>query len=113
MLVPSEPSTISLADALSPEDFYMLNSLPRVDISAPERERITLNDLVLELSLFVDNDTVRQVELGLLEENLKKEWELRDDFQLVSRRNKEIDLVMHEMEEVSWRAAGQFSDREK
>ena len=113
VLVPSRPSNISLADALSPEDFYMLNSLPRVDISAPERERISLNDLVMELSLFVDSETVRQVELGLLEENLKKEWKLRDDFQLVSRRNKEIDLVMQEMEEVSWRAAGQFSDREK
>mmetsp|Transcript_36750 Transcript_36750/g.44952 ORF Transcript_36750/g.44952 Transcript_36750/m.44952 type:complete len:473 (+) Transcript_36750:201-1619(+) len=113
VLVPAKPSKLSLADALSPEDFYALNSLSRVDISYPERDQIALNDLVLELALLVDTDTVRQVELGLLESSLKKEWQLRDDFQLVNRRNKEIDLVMHEMEEVAWRAAGQFDEREK
>lgn len=105
MLVPEEPSALNLAEALSPEDFYVLNSLSRVDIGAVEREQIAVNDLVLELSLFVDNETVKQVEMGLLEDSLRKDWRLSDDFNLASRRNKEIDLVMREMEEVSWRAA--------
>ncbi len=38
---------------------------------------------------------------------------LNDDFKLVAKRNKEIDLVMREMEEVSWRAAGMFNQHEK
>jgi len=113
VLVPSEPSALTLAQALSPEDFYALNSLSRVSIGSDERNVIALNDLVLELSLFVDTDTVNQVELGLLEDNLKKEWRLGNDFTLSSRRNKEIDLVMREMEEITWRAANQFNDQER
>ena len=49
---------------------------------------------MLELSLFVDNETVRTVEMGLLEDSLRKEWRLSEDFNLASKRNKEIDLVM-------------------
>lgn len=60
---------------------------------------------MLELVHFIDTDTIRKVELGFLEDNLRKEWELADDFSLVEKRNKEIDLVMRDMEEVSWRAA--------
>ena len=32
ILVPEEPCSLSLAEALTPEDFYMLNSLSRVSI---------------------------------------------------------------------------------
>jgi len=71
LMVPSEPSTLSLADALRPEDFYQLNSLNRVYIDDQQSTQIALNDLVLELSHFVDNDTVRKIELGLLESRLK------------------------------------------
>ena len=113
VLVPSEPSKLSLAEALSPEDFYGLNSLSRVDINADQRDEIALNDLILELSHFVDTETVRKVELGLLEEKLRQKWKLADDFSLVEKRNKEIDLVMHEIGEVSWRTAGMFDNSEK
>jgi len=67
-----------------------------------------LSDVVLELSHFIDHNTVRKVELSVLEDNLKDEWKLADDFGLVERRNKEIDLIMREMEETSWRAANVF-----
>lgn len=113
ILVPEQPSTMSLAEALSPEDFYALNSLPRVSIEKEQREAIALNDLVLELGNFVDPETVRKVELGLLEENLKKEWELADDFRLVGSRNKEIDLVMKQMEELTWRVSSMLDKRDK
>ena len=72
-----------------------------------------VNDLVLELAHFVDKDTVRKVELGLLEDTLRRKWQLADDFSLVNSRNKEIDFVMKQMEEVSWRAANMFDDRER
>ena len=72
-----------------------------------------MNDLVLELSHFIDPETIRKVEVGFLEENLRREWQLAEDFNLIERRNKEIDLVMHEMEEVSWRAADMFDQQEK
>ena len=85
-----------------------MNSLNRVSIQNEQRNEIALSDLVLELSHFIDPETIRKVELGFLEENLRKEWKLADDFNLVERRNKEIDLVMREMEEVSWRAADMF-----
>ena len=108
VLVPETPSGLSLAEALTPEDFYLLNSLSKVSIQGDLKQDIALSDLVLELSHFVDNDTVRKVELSFLEQKLKDEWELAQDFSLVEKRNKEIDLVMKEIEEVSWRAAGQF-----
>ena len=108
VLVPETPSGLSLAEALTPEDFYLMNSLSKVSIQGDLKQDIALSDLVLELSHFVDNDTVRKVELSFLEQKLKDEWELAQDFSLVEKRNKEIDLVMKEIEEVSWRAAGQF-----
>ena len=113
VLVPSEPSKLSLAEALSPEDFYALNSLSRVDINASQQHEIALNDLILELSHFVDTETVRKVELGLLEDKLRQKWKLAEDFNLTEKRNKEIDLVMHEIGEVSWRTAAMFDESEK
>jgi len=94
VLVPEHPSSLSLAEALSGDDFYALNSLSRVSIADEQKTAIALNDLVLELSHFVDVDTVRKVELTLLEDTLKEKWQLADDFSLVNSRNKEIDLVM-------------------
>jgi len=112
--VPDQPSKLTLAEALSADDFYSLNSLSRVSIQGDDQKHaIALNDLILELSHFIDTNTVRKVELSLLEDNLKAQWELADDFSLVERRNKEIDLVMREMEETSWRAANVFDKQDK
>jgi hypothetical protein len=105
LMVPETPSNLSLQEALSPEDFYIFNSLPRVHISEDLSYDIALNDLVLELSNFVDSDTVKKVELSILEDSLKKKWKLSPDFKLVEMRNKEIDIVMRQMEELAWRAA--------
>lgn len=112
ILVPGNPSKLTLADALSPEDFYTLNSLNRVSINGSQRDEIALNDLVLELSHFIDPQTIRNIELSMLEQSLRDTWDLQQDFKLVERRNKEIDLVMRQMEELSWRTADMFSDRE-
>jgi len=37
---------------------------------------------------------------------LKKEWQLQSDFKLVEQRNKEIDIVQEELEELAWRTSG-------
>jgi len=65
-----------------------------------------LNDLVLEMSHLVDQDTVRKIELTLLENQLKKDWDLRDEFKLANPRNKEADLALKEIEEMAWRLSG-------
>ena len=70
--MPDQPSKLTLAEALSADDFYSLNSLSRVSIQGDDQKHaIALNDLILELSHFIDTNTVRKVELSLLEDNLK------------------------------------------
>ena len=101
-MVPGTASSLMLK-ALSPDDFYQRNSLPRVKIDRKAHGEYALNDLVLELSNFLEEDTVRKVELSLLEGSLKKTWKLQDDFRLVEQRNKEIDLTLKELEEMKWR----------
>jgi len=44
---------------------------------------------------------------------MRSKWQLGKKFKIASRRNKEIDLVMKEVEEVAWRAASQFNDTEQ
>ena len=114
ILVPAEPTKLTLAEAFSADDFYSINALSRVSIQGDDQKHaIALSDVVLELSHFIDHNTVRKVELSVLEDNLKDEWKLADDFGLVERRNKEIDLIMREMEETSWRAANVFDKQDK
>ena len=47
------------------------------------RQAVSLSDLVVELSHFIDSDTVRKVELKFLEDSLKEKFRLDDDFELV------------------------------
>merc|ERR1712060_846795 len=67
----------------------------------------------MELDHFIDEQTVRRVELGMLEDTLKKKWLMAEDFSLATQRNKEIDLLMHEMEEVAWRSASVIGESDK
>lgn len=61
-LVPTEPSRLSLRD-MSDKDFYTLNSIPRVDIDRrQDHSKFALNDLVLELNHFLDEDAINKVE---------------------------------------------------
>ena len=74
-----------------------------------ERERhgtFSLNDLVLELSHFLDEEVVNKVETELFSDKLRKDWDLSNDFKVIETRNKEISLVLNEMEELAWRSAG-------
>jgi hypothetical protein len=71
-----------------------------------------LNDLIVELSHFLDEDVVNKVETEIFSDRLRKEWGLSPDFKVIETRNKEISLVLNELEEVTWRSAGQFNERD-
>lgn len=89
-MVPETPATLKLAD-LSSEDFYAFNSLPGVELVREKHGNFALNDLVLELGHLIDRETIRKVELKMLEDKLKLEFGVGERFSLVEKRNKEID----------------------
>jgi len=70
-MVPKHASSRRLSE-LSANDLYALNSLPKVKIDREEHGDYGLNDIVLEMSHLLDRNTVRKVELSLLEDNLRK-----------------------------------------
>lgn len=67
---------------------------------------------MLELSHFLDEEVVNKVETEVYSDRLKQEWGLSKDFKAVETRNKEIGLVLNELEEVAWRASGQFNEED-
>jgi len=48
----------------------------------------------------------------MLSDRIKNEWNLPKNFQIIETRNKEIGLVLKELEEVVWRMAGMFEDQD-
>lgn len=110
-MLPSRPTSLKISNLL-PEDLYALNSVPKVDLHPTVHGDFSLNDLIVELTHLIDSETVRKVELSMLEQKLKTEWDLADNFQLVNQRNKESDLALKEMEEMAWRVSSSFSQAE-
>lgn len=112
VMLPELPAKLRISD-LSPEDLYTFNSLPGVSFTRESHGGYALNDLVLELGHLVDRDTIRKVELKMLEEKLKKKFSIKEGFSLVEKRNKEIDMLHEELEEVQWRRASMIDDKER
>ena len=110
-MVPKEASklTINEVDAKS---LYALNSISRVALEREAHGQFALNDLVLELSHFLDEDVLNKVETEIFSGRLRKEWGLSNDFKIVESRNKEISLVLNELEELAWRSAGELTDKD-
>ena len=50
--------------------------------------------------------------MDIMSSRLRDEWDLPEDFQIIETRNKEISIVLNELEEVAWRMAGTYSDGE-
>jgi len=111
-MLPKNHSQTNLGDALSAEDVFTLNSIPNVKLIKKTHGIFSLNDLVLEMSHFLDEEVINRVELEMLSGKEREKWNLPKDFQLIETRNKEIGLVFNELEEVSWRMAGMFDPRE-
>lgn len=92
--------------------FYTLNSISRVHLDRDMHGKYSLSDLIVELSHFLDEEVVNKVETEIFSERLRKEWGLSKDFKAVETRNKEISLVLNELEELAWRAAGQLETQD-
>lgn len=92
-LVPSKPSSLRITDMLA-DEVYALNSIPKVHIDRMQAGHFALNDLCMELNQVIDKETVRDVELTMLETKIRDKWDLSQEFKLTRRRNKEIDFVL-------------------
>lgn len=99
-------------NSVSAEDLFTLNSIPRVEIDRSKHGNYALNDIILELGHFLDQDLVEKVNLSLLSDNMRQDWGLHPEFQLVETRNKEIDLVINQLEETVWRMSGQIDEKD-
>jgi hypothetical protein len=108
-MIPSYYSHKSLKD-ISKSDVSNFNSLPLVNLE--NLQNYSLNDIVLELNHFIDNKTIQNLQTEIYMEEHKKHWGIAKDFKFTERRNKEIDLVMGELEEKAYRYAGKFNDDE-
>ena len=71
-----------------------------------------MNDLVLELSHFLDDEVINRVEMEVLSSKLSQDWGLPKDFKIIETRNKEIGMVLNELEEVAWRMSGMFDQKD-
>jgi len=87
------------------KNYYALNSIPKVQFDRDQHGSFALNDLVLELSHFIDEEVVNKVETELFSDRLRNQWGLSKDFQVIETRNKEISLVLNELEEIAFRSA--------
>ena len=94
---------------ISAEDYYTLNTIPRVQLDRVKHGKYALSDLVLELSHFMDEEVVNKVEMQVYSDRLRQEWGISKDFNVIETRNKEISMVLNELEELAYRTAGEFS----
>ena len=65
--------------------------------------------VVVAVSHFIDEETVNRVELDVMSNRIRSEWELPQDFQVIETRNKEISMILNELEELAWRSSGSFN----
>lgn len=83
-----------------------------MEIDRKEHGAYALTDLILEISHFLDEDVINRVETQMLSNRIKQDWSLPKSFQIIETRNKEIGLVLKELEEVAWRMAGIFEEKD-
>ena len=66
----------------------------------------------MELSHFLDDEVINRVEMEVLSSKLSQDWGLPKDFKIIETRNKEIGMVLNELEEVAWRMSGMFDQKD-
>ena len=108
-MVPNDPSHIKIGD-LNQTDIQNINNVKYVDVTG--LNDYAVNDIILELNHFLDDKTIKEIEKEVFIENRKNEWGLPSDFTLIQLRNKEIDLVLGEIEEKAYRYSGKFEEHE-
>lgn len=110
-LLPSNQTKLGMKD-IDAKDYYSLNSISKVQLDRDMHGQYSLNELVLELSHFLDEEVVNKVETEIFSDRLRKEWGLSKDFKVIETRNKEISLVLNELEELAYRSAGMFNEKD-
>ena len=97
---------------MSAEDIFALNQIPNVELCREKHGKFALNDLVLELSHFLDDEVINRVEMEVLSSKLTSDWGLPKDFKIIETRNKEIGMILNELEEVAWRMSGMYDQKD-
>lgn len=69
-MVPKKHSQLTYGD-LEAKNLYTLNSIPKVDLNRQNHKNYAVNDLVLELSHFLDEEVVNKVEMEIFQERIK------------------------------------------
>ena len=110
-MVPESSTKLTIGE-IEAKSLYALNSVSRVSFERERHGQYSLSDLVVELSHFLDEDVVNKIETEVFSERLRKEWGLSPGFKVIETRNKEISLVLNELEEVAWRSAGMFNEKD-
>jgi hypothetical protein len=110
-MLPASHTKLTIGD-VDAKSLYALNSISRVHLERDRHGAFSLNDLVLELSHFLDEEVVNKVETEMFSDKLRREWGLSKEFRVVETRNKEISLVLNELEELAWRSAGQLNKKD-
>jgi len=98
---------------MTPDDIYALNQISGVQLDSSMHGNFSVNDMIVEMSHFLDEEVVNRVETDLITDRVRKEWSLPQDFQILETRNKEISLTINELEELAWRMAGMFDERDQ
>jgi hypothetical protein len=110
-MLPAAHTKLTIGD-VDAKSLYALNSISRVQLERERHGAFSLNDLVVELSHFLDEEVVNKVETEIFSDKLRNDWGLSKEFKVVETRNKEIGLVLNELEELAWRSAGQLNDKD-
>jgi len=79
-MLPKKSSGLQVKDALHAEDIFALNQVPGVEITREKHGGFAVNDLMLELSHFIDEDVINRVEMQMMSDKLKKDWDLPEHF---------------------------------
>lgn len=62
-MLPKAYSKATLKEAMSAEDIFTFNQIPNVEIDRAKHGAYAINDLVLELAHFIDDEVVNRVEV--------------------------------------------------
>lgn len=69
-MIPRNYSKHSL-NKLSGEDIFALNQIPGVKFDREKHGNYALNEIVLELSHFIDEEAINRIELSIMSDNIK------------------------------------------
>lgn len=64
----------------------------------------------MELGHFLDEEVINKIETEFYSDRMRNDWGMTKDFRAVETRNKEIGLVLNELEELAFRSSGMFTD---